>query len=399
MVDLFAGAGGLSLGLETAGFTSVYANEIVPQYAATYQENHPETWVDSRDIREVNAGAVRAKLGLRKRELALIAGGPPCQGFSVNAPVRSSDDHRNHLFLDFLKFVDEFEPDAVLIENVPGLVSFEGGGTLEAILSSLTKLGYSADVQILYAPHFGVPQTRWRTIVLGVRNDLERPENLFPRAQHNAPLRINFTSSHRNKNLVTLVDDLDLPSHVSVADALSDLPAISSGEGVVNGASYRTEPANQYQEVMRTNSQGVFNHRAARLAAINLERLQHIPPGGNWTNIPVDLLPEGMKRANRGDHTKRYGRSLPGALSSTILTKCDPHWGAYFHYEQARTFTVREAARIQSFPDDYRFTGSVSEQFAQVGNAVPPLLACAIGQKLLEIISVLDIDLESGIAS
>ena len=387
MIDLFAGAGGLSLGLEASGFGSVYANEIVGQYAKTYKANHPETWVDSRDIRNVNAGDIRRKLGLQKRDLALLAGGPPCQGFSVNAPIRSVDDRRNHLFLDYLKFVKEFEPDAVLIENVPGLVSFEGGATLDAILTALTDLEYSPDVRILYAPHHGVPQTRWRTIVLAVRNDITKPDNMFPEPKHSAPARVNFTSLHRNRSLVALVGDNDLPGHTSVSDALSDLPALVNGGSVPDGSDYRTEAQNVYQRILRGGSRGVFNHRAARLAPINVERLSHIPPGGNWTDIPRELLPAGMQRANRGDHTKRYGRTLSSGLSSTILTKCDPHWGAYFHYDQPRVFTVREAARIQSFPDSYVFAGSLSDQYAQVGNAVPPLLATAIGDQIIDMIS------------
>jgi len=115
------------------------------------------------------------------------------------------------------------------------------------------------------------------------------------------------------------------------------------------------------------------------LSPVNLQRLKYIKPGGNWTDIPHDLLPKGMKQARTSDHTKRYGRLKPDGLASTILTKCDPHWGAYFHYAQDRSLTVREAARCQSFPDHYIFYGSQQEQFAQVGNAVPPLLAKAVG--------------------
>ena len=150
-LDLFSGAGGLSEGLREAGFSSLYANEIVPRYAQTYALNHPHTCVDSRDIRTVDAGKVREMLGLHRGELGLIAGGPPCQGFSINAPKRSKDDSRNHLFREYLRFVAEFQPRAVMIENVPGMVSFEGGATLEVILESLRKLGYDADVRILYA--------------------------------------------------------------------------------------------------------------------------------------------------------------------------------------------------------------------------------------------------------
>ena len=147
MIDLFAGAGGLSEGLSEAGFHSLFASEIVPVYAQTYKKNHPETIVHTADIRELDANKVRNRLHIEREELDLIAGGPPCQGFSINAPIRSTLDERNHLFKEYLRFVDAFAPRAVLIENVPGLVSFEHGATLHAILDALAELGYGADVR------------------------------------------------------------------------------------------------------------------------------------------------------------------------------------------------------------------------------------------------------------
>ncbi|MGM0594571.1 MAG: DNA cytosine methyltransferase [Pseudomonadota bacterium] len=381
MIDLFAGAGGLSEGLREAGFHALYANEIQQRYAETYAINHPETFVDQRDIRTVDARAIRKKLGLKKGELDLLAGGPPCQGFSINAPIRTDKDERNHLFKDFLRFVDEFRPYAVLIENVPGLVSYESGGTLDAILSALHDHQYIADVRILYAPHYGVPQTRWRTVIIGLR-DGGNIHEAFPEPVRQAPLRVNFTSKFAGRNIVSLPQSLELPPVISVKDAIDDLPYLSNGQSVSEPMRYRTCPKNDFQRVVRGGSEGVINHQAARLSRINLERLAHIPPGGNWTNIPFELLPKGMQRARRSDHTKRYGRVHPDGLASTILTKCDPHWGAYFHYNQDRTFTVREAARLQTFPDTFWFTGSRVEQYEQVGNAVPPLLAAAIGRTL-----------------
>lgn len=381
MIDLFAGAGGLSEGLREAGFTGLYANEVQKIYSATYALNHSNPVIDNRDIRSVNAGAVREQLGLAHGELALLAGGPPCQGFSINAPKRSSDDERNHLFKEFLRFVDEFYPKAVLIENVPGLVSFEGGMTLQAILTALEQHGYKPDVKILYAPHYGVPQTRWRTIIIGMRDD--RSAHLaFPEPVHQAPIRVNFTSRFDGREIVALPGQVELPPIISVKDAIDDLPILQNGEIGAKVKNYRTLPRNGFQKAMRAGSDGVHNHEAARLSKINLERMKHIPPGGNWTDIPFELLPKGMQRARRSDHTKRYGRVAPDGLASTILTKCDPHWGAYFHYSQNRAFTVREAARIQTFPDTFRFTGSRVEQYEQVGNAVPPLLAAAIGRSL-----------------
>lgn len=384
-LDLFAGAGGLSEGLREAGFTSLYANEISPRYAQTYAVNHPGTHVDSRDIRMVDARKVRALLGLKRGELDLIAGGPPCQGFSINAPKRSTDDSRNHLFREYLRFVTEFKPRAVMIENVPGMVSFEGGATLDAILESLKRLGYDADVRILYAPHYGIPQTRWRTIILGTRDDLN-PTELFPEPLRQAPVRVNFTSQFAGKTLVNLPRSLELPSHVTVRDAIGDLPVLLNGEIGDAIKPYRHAADNPYQQLMRVGSEGVTCHEAARLSKINLERMSHIPPGGNWTDIPEALLPRGMRMARRSDHTKRYGRVSPTGLASTILTKCDPHWGAYFHYEQDRAFTVREAARLQSFPDTYVFCGSRVEQYEQVGNAVPPLLGAAVGRAIARVL-------------
>lgn len=387
MIDLFSGAGGLSQGLKEAGFRSLYANEIKTRYAETFALNHPESIIDQRDIRLVDARAVREQLSIDRGELDLVAGGPPCQGFSINAPVRSTDDARNHLFKDFLRFVDEFLPKAVLIENVPGLVSFEGGQTLEAILDALARHGYQSDVRILYAPHYGVPQTRWRTIVIGLRDGAD-VQAAFPDPIQQAPLRVNFTSKFAGRNIVSLPQQVELPSFTSVKDAIGDLPPLRNGEGSGAVMPYHTEAQNDFQKTMRFGSAGVVNHQAARLSKVNIDRLSHIPPGGNWTNIPHELLPKGMQKARRSDHTKRYGRVDPDGLASTILTKCDPHWGAYFHYDQDRAFTVREAARIQTFSDVYRFVGSRVEQYEQVGNAVPPLLGAALGRTLSSVLGV-----------
>ena len=281
--------------------------------------------------------------------------------------------------------MDIFAPRAVLIENVPGLVSFEHGATLHAILDALAQLGYGADVRILGAAYYGVPQMRWRTIILGLRGKI-LPSVAFPEPIYHAPIRPNFTTTFDGQMLVKLPAPEVSAAFTTVREAIGDLPPLMCGERGEDAKEYISEPFCDYQRRLRIGSPGVYNHEAPRLSKINLERLKHIKPGGNWTDIPDDLLPKGMKRANRGDHTKRYGRVTADGLASTILTKCDPHWGAYFHYEQERSFTVREAARIQSFPDHYIFTGTMAEQFAQVGNAVPPLLAEAVGLTIKSIL-------------
>lgn len=378
-LDLFAGAGGLSQGLGAAGYRTIYASELEPTYAATYALNHKDALVDAGDIRAVDARDVRRTLGVRKGDLSLLAGGPPCQGFSINAPERRSDDERNSLFREFLRFADEFRPRALLIENVPGLVNFERGQTLAAIFEALDVLGYRSAVRIVYAPHFGVPQTRFRTIVIGLRTG--DPEAAFPLQQFDAPMRVNFTSSWRGRKLVAVPDSRSRRPFTTVGTAISDLPPIVPGEGQAP-KKYATPATGWYQKAMRVGSRQVTHHEAGKLSAINHERMKYIPPGGNWTDIPHALLPKGMQMARRSDHTKRYGRTHPDDLACTILTKCDPHWGAYLHYSQDRMYSVREAARIQSFPDLFRFEGSLMAQYEQVGNAVPPLLAKALGESL-----------------
>lgn len=385
LIDLFAGAGGLSEGLSQAGFHSLFANEVVPVYASTYARNHLGSKVVTDDIRTLDAEAIREELGLIKGELSLLAGGPPCQGFSINAPVRSRDDQRNHLFKEYLRFVSAFMPKVVLIENVPGLVSFEKGETLHAILEALANLGYGADVRILGAAYYGVPQMRWRTIIIGFRG-AELPDGAFPTPIFHAPIRPNFTSTFDGRSLVCTPSPDTEARFTTVYEAIGDLPVLKCGERGKPVKDYLCDPFCDYQKGLRTGSTGVYNHESPALSKQNIERMSYIKPGGNWTDIPFNLLPKGMQKARKSDHTKRYGRVEKDGLASTILTKCDPHWGAFIHYDQDRSFTVREAARIQSFPDHYVFNGSLAEQFAQVGNAVAPLLAKAIGQCLYNII-------------
>lgn len=383
LVDLFAGAGGLSCGLEMAGFSPVLANEIVPEYSSTYRLNHPNTQLIVDDIRQVAESRVLQKCGIKVGELDLLAGGPPCQGFSVNAPIRSLDDQRNHLFRDFIRICATLRPKAVLIENVTGMISLGRGTVVEQIHKELADLGYAVDHRILFAGHYGVPQMRFRTIFIAIRNP--KASITFPDPRYDAQAIANFAGG---KYLTIPVLELlrhTLERPTTVNDAISDLPPIE--QGVRNELQeYVSAPQNWFQELLRKGSSSVRNHYSSRIAPINIERLKHIPQGGSWRDIPADLLPAGLKRARRSDHTKRYGRLHPEALCSTVLTKCDPHWGSFFHPTQNRIISVREAARIQSFPDKFEFTGSITDQYAQVGNAVPPLLARAVGQHITKMI-------------
>ncbi|MEI6603791.1 MAG: DNA cytosine methyltransferase [Verrucomicrobiota bacterium] len=377
-IDLFAGAGGITEGFRQAGFNCLFANDFNASAVETFKLNHPDTWASCGPIENHNPAIIRKKLGLIKGELDCMLGGPPCQGFSIYAPDRILEDPRNSMFRHYLRFVDEFAPKCLLIENVPGMLSLGGGKVVETILRELTNRGYKTSCRILLAAHHGVPQNRWRLIFLASRSlGLIHPE---PTHYHEA--RTNFTGGATLTTRLKPMDALLLKPAVTLRDAIADLPMIEAGGGD-DAASYgRKRPLSEYAAELRKGSEVLFNHTANKLSSINLDRLRHIPPGGAWTDIPFELLPAGMKKARKSDHTKRYGRLEWDSLACTMLTKCDPHWGAVFHPDQQRTFSVRETARIQSFPDRYRFLGNKGSQFEQVGNAVPVLLAKAIAETM-----------------
>lgn len=377
-IDFFAGAGGMSAGIEMAGFEPLLAIELEPAYSNTYKLNHPNTTMLVKDISKIKGKDILKATGLKRGELELLAGGPPCQGFSINAPVRSLDDQRNGLVKEYLRLADELHPHAILIENVPGFVSLGKGTVVQLVYQELERMGYSVHHKILFAGHYGVPQMRFRTIFLASRDGKKID---FPEPTHFAEARANFTGA---KELCIKVPPLFasvLKPHTTAWQAISDLPALKAGQAWPE-TPYDVEVQNEYQQLLRAKSTLIANHSCAKLGKNNLERLKYIPQGGSWRDIPHELLPAGMQRARRSDHTKRYGRLHPDGLCSTILTKCDPHWGSFFHPFQDRAISVREAARIQSFPDHYVFTGSVTQQFEQVGNAVPPLMAKALAESV-----------------
>ncbi len=360
-IDLFSGAGGLSEGLRQAGFTLLAANDFDTAAAETYKYNHPETRFLDGPIQDISSHDFLSSTGLSRGELFCLAGGPPCQAFSVYNHQRGMHDERSGLFREYLRLVEELYPEWIVMENVTGMTSVEDGLAIKEIDSGLTELGYKVEHRVLKAEDYGVPQERRRIIFLGNRVGLPI---VFPE---------------------TCYDGLTRP-YVTVEQAIMDLPELGVNDGQEE-SHYTKAPFSDYQRELRKDAPLLFNHTSPNLGEINLRRLQFIRQGGSWRDIPVDLLPAGMKRARRSDHTKRYGRLSLGGLSCTILTKCDPHWGAYFHPTQNRIISVREAARFQSFPDRFRFFGSKGEQYKQVGNAVPPLLARAIGRCIIEAIS------------
>jgi DNA (cytosine-5)-methyltransferase 1 len=353
-VDLFCGAGGLSEGFRQNGFNILLDNDFDTWCEATYKLNHPETNFISGPIQDITAARIKSELGIKPGELDCIIGGPPCQAFSVYNHQRGMHDERSGLFREYLRLVTGLLPKYVIIENVPGITSVEDGIAVTEIKQRLRKLGYNVESALLKAEDYGVAQERRRLVFIGNRINADV---IFPTPTHGEGL---------------------LP-YLTVWDAISDLPPLKNGEGG-EVAKYTLPPQSNYQKAIRDGAQMVFNHVAPSLGAVNLERLKYIPEGGSWRDIPQGLLPAGMKRARRSDHTKRYGRLRRNGFASTILTKCDPHWGAFFHPSQDRVISVREAARLQCFPDKRRFEGSRVEQYKQVGNAVPVLMSAAVAK-------------------
>ena len=377
MIDLFCGAGGIAEGFRQADFDCLWANDNNVHAIRTFATNHPTIPAVHESIEELAPQDVRFDIGLSSGELDCLAGGPPCQGFSINAPDRISDDPRNRMIKFYLDFVREFQPKTLLFENVPGMLSLAKGAVVHEFVADLESLGYELQCRVLFAAHYGVPQERWRLIILGSRMGIPVAH---PVPTHYANGVANFTGAR----YLTFKTDEGIPPQldmVTVHEAIGDLPELQRGCGAEE-MQYTRVPHTDYAKTMRGCARTLANHFAPKIAPVNLERLRYIGPGGSWRDLPVELLPKGMQRARRSDHTRRYGRLKPDGLAGTIMTKMDPHWGPAFHYDQPRTLTVREAARLQSFPDRYIFTGPRGAQYEQVGNAVPVLMAKAVANEI-----------------
>ncbi|BAI93663.1 MULTISPECIES: DNA cytosine methyltransferase [Limnospira] len=348
-IDLFSGAGGMSCGLEMAGFECLLGVDFDKSAIQTFQNNHPQAETICGDLREISTEQIRELIG--DRHINLICGGPPCQGFSTIG-TNNNLDKRNFLFLEFLRFVEQLKPDYIIIENVTGLLSRKNENTLTSILTCLQNIGYTVDVRVLSAHHYGVPEKRRRTIFLGNRFGVP---NLYPspQFQDNEP------------------DLYFLPAAKTVGFAWENWLTYQ-------GKTYNHDP--------RTAQ--IPNH-------LERQRIQHIPEGKGvryqpdqqaylppdlWYNIDWEKLRESRFRETK---LKRLARD---SYSPTINTSRT----TYYHPTENRYLTPREAAAIQSFPPNFIFYGTVTQQWRQIGNAVPPLLAKALGEAILKLDLKLD---------
>lgn len=426
MGELFCGAGGLSRGFHAKGFAACFANDIWDlavhnfmmnfdkKYALTGGKQAGEILGIPASAEELDPEDIMRKVpspsgegSLVHGELDVLLGGPPCQGFSVNSHARNGSDPRNFLFKHYVRVLKGLAPKIFILENVPGMFSLEGGRFFDELLSEVGALnsleygGYETRFKILNAAHYGVPQERFRLVLIGTRRDIAEEVGAVevPEPVHYSLAGAHFKGGrthtfhyaigHQRIDGMSVLpfEEITLAPPVSVENAIGDLPPLQNGGGVDAAISYGSaRPASDFQKYMRSGSKTLKNHWARALLPPNTERIKHIPEGGDWRSIPHDLLPPGMQRALRKDHTTRYGRLSRDELAGTLLTKPDPHWGTFIHYDlaQQRLITVREAARFQSFPDSHVFYGGQVDQYRLCGNAVPPLLAEAVAVNVRE---------------
>lgn len=322
-IDLFAGAGGMSLGFDNAEFENVLAVEYDKCFAETYSFNFPKHNLKVADIKSISNEEIKKIVGNNK--IDVIIGGPPCQGFSIAGKIGRNfiDDERNELFKEFVRFVEVVKPRIFVMENVAALKTHNKGKTIEEIIKEFEKIGYTVKCDVLNAVNYGVPQQRRRIFVIG-------------------------TLSKENK----FIFPKKTSKKMTIKEALKGLPKLESGE-----------------------TSDIPNHNAMNHSKQMLEKMSYVKDGGDRNDIPEDIRPKS------GDIRKyiRYNSNEPSICITGDMRKV-------FHFDQNRALTGRELARIQTFPDDFIFKGNAGKVQQQIGNAVPPKLAFQIANSVKEVL-------------
>ena len=383
--DSFSGAGGFSLGFQLAGCDIIGALEIDQWACDTFSYNHPQAIVINRDIQQISDKEVVNIL--KNQNIDILLGSPPCQGFSIcNRNAGDPKDPRNSLFQEFIRLGKLFHPKVMVMENVPNLLSAKthyNTPVIQIIIEEMECLGYFVNYKVLEAIDFGVPQIRKRLFIIGTQKKLESP---FP------------IPTYTNQKDASLFDSLK--QCPTLWDAISDLPIIDACEGSEE-MDYTQQPKNEYQALLRNNSLKLYNHKAMMHSKRMIERFSSMKCGDTVSDVPDHLKP--LRRNGNGQFSdKLYDqnnrRLHPNKQSHTIPAS---FYANFVHPYQNRNFTPREGARIQSFPDNYRFLGKptvVSQklleregrsdekhlcQYNQIGNAVPPLLSKAVAINII----------------
>ena len=362
-IDLFCGAGGLSTGLKKSGFRLCLGVDIDEKALKTYKCNLKRTKVLKEDIKKVTGEKITELTGINRRDNFLLAGCPPCQGFS-SLGKRDANDEKNELVYEYIRIINELEPSFILMENVPGMSTGVGKEIFKNVVKDLEE-NYHVEYATLNAADFGVPQIRKRLVLHGIRNDVydnlgldKEKQKILPKSTHSKEKKKGYRK------------------WVTVRKAIFDLPILGAGESYDDGI--------------------IKNHKARSLSETNIERLQEIRlHGGNREMISEELQLECHKKENVS-YTDTYGIIDPDKPAPTITSGCTIiSKGRYCHPTQNRGLSIREAARLQSFDDKFEFQGNMGEMSLQIGNAVPPKLAQASGKVIINYMGLYEDYLEA----
>lgn len=353
-IDLFCGCGGFSYGFQQAGFDMALGIDMWKDATVTYKHNLPSAYVINDDITNVSATDLLNKINIRAEDIDVIIGGPPCQGFSVSGK-RMIDDPRNKLYKSFVGLVDEIRPKVFVMENVPGLIRLFGGKVKEEVLHDFSSLGYRVKVQQLSSDNYGVPQQRKRVFFVGINENKisDDVEFDFPVARFG-----NKTN----------------PA-VTCKEAISDLDFVPDDISLGEDISYKLPAQSDYQKLMRKGSKSIKNHSITIHKEQTKQIISMVPDGGNYKDLPIEL-----------QSTRKVHIAWTRMNSEKPCFTIDTGHNHHFHYKANRVPTVRESARMQSFPDRFEFIGIKTSQLKQVGNAVPPLMAEAIAEEVIKTI-------------
>lgn len=351
VIDLFAGVGGLTYGFyNNPKFKVIAANEILPDMAKAYSLNHPDVKMYCNDVKNFNFDLVQLDLGIKKGDVDIIVGGPPCQAYSTLGK-RLPHDPRGKLFQEYYRILKEFDPRFFVFENVCGLLSMQVGELFKTIINSFESLGYFVKYELVNAVDFGAPQVRKRVIITGSKiNDKFE----FPKRTHGSGL---------------------LP-YVTLSDAISDLPFMHSGEEAFE---YRTDPETEYQKLMRRNAPNkIMDQNSAKNSDKLVRLMKLLPDGGSPKDLPKELRP---KSGYGNTYCKLWWHRPSTTVTRNLGT---PSSSRCIHPKANRALSTREGARLQGFPDDYKFFGSRSQRNLQIGNAVPTQLSITLANFIVE---------------
>lgn len=351
LIDLFCGCGGFSQGFRQAGFAVRMGIDSWNDATTTYRHNFAGAVALNEDITNVSGERISELLGLSATDIDVIVGGPPCQGFSISGK-RNEYDPRNVLYKSFVRIVNSLKPKIFVMENVPGLVRLFEGKVIRSVLSDFAELGYNVTYSVLSSDNYGVPQQRKRVFLVGINHaKIKRTaEFMFP--------------AHTHGNEAGIIP-------LTCKDAISDLDFVPDDHVLGEDIEYKLPPHNGYQNKMRNGSSRVLNHTVTLHTQKTKEIIAMVPDGCNYKTLPQELW-----------STRKVNIAWTRMDSKRPCFTIDTGHNHHFHYRANRVPTVRESARIQSFPDTFRFIGIKTSQLKQVGNAVPPLLAQALATEI-----------------